>query len=199
MEVAEQRTEAWEQRRLGKATASNFAKVLAKGTGATREKYLLQVVAQRLTGKPTAGYSNADMERGIEQEAMARLVYEARTGNMVQEIDFIDHAELMAGCSPDGLIGEDGGLEIKSVIPTVQIQTAKRGSIPPEHIAQVQGCMWIAGRQWWDFASYSPDFLDAKLQLIVYRVLRDDAYVAVLDSEVRRFLDEVDAMVKELQ
>lgn len=192
-----QRSEEWFAKRLGKATASNFAKILAKGDGKTRERYLLQVVAQRLTGKAEDGYTNADMERGVEQEPLGRMAYEARTGNVVQEVGFIDHPTLAAGCSPDGLLG-DGGLELKCVIPTVQIQTIKRGAIPPEHIAQVQGCLWVTGRQWWDFASYSPDFRDDKLRLVVYRVERDDAYIAALESEIRRFLDDVERMVKEV-
>lgn len=193
-----QRSEEWFARRLGKATASNFSKILAKGDGKTRERYLLQVVAQRLTGKAEDGYTNADMERGVEQEPLGRMAYEARTGNVVQEVGFIDHPALAAGCSPDGLIGDDGGFELKSVIPTVQIQTIKRGAIPPEHIAQVQGCMWVTGRQWWDFASYSPDFLDEKLKLVVYRVPRNDDYILLLEQEVTGFLRDVDKMVKEL-
>lgn len=196
--MMEQRTEEWLAARLGKATASNFHKLLAKGEGKTRTRYLLDVVAQRLTGKAAEGYTNADMERGIEQEPLGRMAYEARTGNVVVEVGFIQHATLQAGCSPDGLIGDDGGFELKSVIPTVQIQTIKRGAIPPEHIAQVQGCMWVTGRQWWDFASYSPDFLDDKLRLVVYRVPRDDDYILLLEQEVTGFLRDVDKMVKEL-
>lgn len=186
-----QGTDAWALARCGHATASEFSSVLAKGAGKTRWSYLRRVLAERLTGKPCETYHNAHMDRGIEQEAYARLAYEALTGNVVELAGFIKHPTLMAGCSPDGLIDADGGAEIKSVIPVVQVDTITAGGYPPEHRAQVQGNLWITGRQWWDFVSYCPD-MPERLRLYVYRVQRDEKYIADLEREVRGFLLEVD-------
>lgn len=191
-----QGTDAWKQDRCGNATASEFCSILAKGQGKTRAAYLRRLVAERLTGKPSeSSYRNAHMDRGNEQEPEARAAYEAETGNLVLQAGFLKHRELAAGCSPDGLIEIDGGAEIKCVIPTVQLDTILSGSYPSEHKAQVQGNLWITGRAWWDFCSYSPDFKDERLRLYIFRVERDEEYIAKLEKEVRGFLLEVDYMV----
>ena len=197
MSEFEQQSDEWFAARLGRATASQFKAVLAKGQGKTREAYLRRLVAERLTGKPTETYQNAHMERGTEQEPFARMAYEARAGNLVEEVGFIPHATLMAGASPDGLIGVDGGCEIKSVIPTVQLDTILRGEYPTEHVAQIQGSLWISGRSWWDFCSFSPD-MPENLRTYIFRVQRDEKYIATLAGEVMTFLDEVDALVAKL-
>lgn len=195
---APQGSEAWLLERCGRATASCFSDVLAKGQGATRTKYLRRVVAERLTGKPIDGYRNAHMERGQEQEPLARLAYEVETGTLVEQVEFIPHPSLLAGASPDGLIGNDGGLEAKSVIATVQVETVLRGKYPPEHKAQIQGNLWITGRQWWDFVSYCDEIRAAHLRLYVYRVERDEEYITNLEKEVRAFLKEADELYARL-
>jgi hypothetical protein len=129
--------------RCGHATASEFASILAKGQGKTRTAYLRRVVAEQLTGKPCETYRNAHMDRGNEQEPHAGVAYESKTGNPVQASPFIRHATLLAGCSPDGLIDADGGVEIKSVIPTVQLDTILAGTYPSEHKAQIQGSLCL--------------------------------------------------------
>lgn len=192
-----QGSEEWLLARCGKATASEFSSVLAKGEGKTRMAYLRRVVTERLTGKPTETYSNGHMERGREQEPFARMAYEATTGVLVDEVGFLNHPTLKAGCSPDGLVGEDGGAEIKSVIPTVQLDTILAGGYPSKHRAQIQGSLWITGRAWWDFCSYSPD-MPEHLRLYIHRVTRDEDYIKTLAIEVISFLGEVDAMVEQL-
>jgi hypothetical protein len=190
MNDAPQGSDAWLQARCGKATSSEFSAILAKGQGKTRAAYLRRVLAERLTGKPSETYKNANMERGIEQEPYAKMAYEARTGLMVEEAGFIKHDTLEAGCSPDGLVGEDGGAEIKSVIPTVQLDTILGSGYPSEHKPQIQGCLWLTKRQWWDFCSFSPD-MPERLRLYIFRVPRDDSYIRTLEAEVKVFLDEV--------
>lgn len=192
-----QGSDEWFEDRLGRVTASCFSDVMAKGQGITRLKYMRRVVAERLTGKPLDSYSNPDILRGQEQEPYARLEYESRTGNLVQEVGFIKHQTLLVGASPDGLIDSDGGMEIKSVKPTVQIDTIERGGCPYEHAAQVQGNLWVTGRVWWDFVSYSPD-LPAHLKLHVFRVFRNEEYISNLEAEVMRFLDEAEEMYQRL-
>jgi len=191
----------WLQARCGHATASEFSSILAKGQGKMRASYLRRVVAERLTGKPSENYSHGawakNLERGQEQEPHARMAYEALTGNPVEEVGFLKHRDLMAGCSPDGLIGTEGGAEIKSVIPTVQLTTILDGGYPSEHQAQVQGSLWISGRKYWDFCSFSPD-MPANLRCYVHRVERDEKYILNLAAEVTVFLKEVDALVAKL-
>lgn len=195
----EQRTDSWFQARCGRATASNFADIMAKGEGKMRAKYLLRVASERLTGIPLETFSNRHTDRGTEQEPFAKIAYMAETGRIIEDVGFIQHPELMAGCSPDGFIEADGGGEFKCVIPTVQIETIRKGGYPNEHKPQIQGGLWITGRQWWDFASYSPDFKDEKLRLYIFRVERDEDYIAALEKEVRKFLDDVESLVNELQ
>ncbi len=194
---APQGSEAWRLSRVGCATASCFSDVQAGGKGITRTKYMRQVVAERLTGIPHVGYSNADIERGRIQEPFARMHYEAVTGNLVEEVEFIRHGSLMAGASPDGLVDNDGGIEIKSVLPTVQIEIIERAKCPPEHKAQIQGALWITGREWVDFISYSPT-LPEHLRLYTFRVMRDEEYIENLEAEVIRFLDEAEVLYQKL-
>ena len=193
-----QGSEEWHQLRLGRATGSRFSDVLAKGQGISRRKYLRQLVTERLTGQPTETYKNAQMDRGNEQEPFARMAYEARTGNVVQEVAFIPHATLMAGVSPDGIIDLDGGVEIKSVIPTVQLDTILDGTYPSEHKAQIQGSLWITGRSYWHFVSFCP-LMPEHLRLYIFKVERDELYIANLAAEVKTFLSEVDALVARMK
>lgn len=198
---APQGSPEWLLERCGHATASAFADVLAKGQGKTRVAYLRRLVCERLTGKPMETYATGswakNLERGKEQEPSARMAYESVTGYVVEEVGFLKHAEILAGCSPDGLIGDDGGCEIKSVIPTVQLETIESGGYPSEHMAQIQGSLWLTGREWWDYCSYSHDMPD-NLKTYIYRVTPDASYILQLEAAVRVFLRDVDVMVKRL-
>lgn len=195
-----QGTSEWFAARCGRVTASRIKDVLAKiksGEAAVRKNYKAQIVVERLTGIAQETYTNAAMLYGTESEPQARAAYTFRTDNEVTEVGFIAHPTLLAGCSPDGLIGEDGGLEIKCPFQSaVHIETLLNG-IPPEHIAQIQGSLWITGRQWWDFVSFDGR-MPAHLQLYVKRVERDDKYIAMLETEVLTFLDEVSEVVEKL-
>ena len=196
----EQRTEAWFPARLGKATASNFRKVLAKvksGEAADRRNYRAQLVIERLTGQQQDSYSNAAMQWGTEQEPFARIAYMALTGNEVEEVGFVEHECIMAGASPDGFIGQHGLIEIKCPVSATHIETLKSGVMPAEHMPQVQGQLWITGRDWCDFVSYDPRMPD-RLQLFITRVGRDADYIDMLAKEVKAFLDEVAAEVESL-
>lgn len=181
--------------RCGHATASEFGSVLAKGEGKTRRAYLRRVVAEMLTGQPVvATFRSPHMDRGNAQEPLARMSYEAATGNLVETGDdgflFIKHPTLAIGCSPDGLVDDDGGLELKSVIPTVQLDTILAGKYPTEHRPQVQGNLWLTKRKWWDFCSYCADMPRAHLRRYIFRVERDEEYIAMLDREVTAFIHE---------
>lgn len=197
-----QGTPEWFALRINKATASEFSAVLAKGQGKTRAAYLKRVVAEALTGKPieTKAYGAwaANLDRGTEQEALARWAYELATESSVHQVSFIEHDAMAAGCSPDGLVlARKRGAEIKCVIPTVQMDTILAGDYPSEHKAQIQGSMWITGYAEWDFCSYSPD-MPTHLRTYIFTVKRDEDYIANLEREVRAFLVEKDAMLARL-
>lgn len=167
-----------------------------------RSKYMRRLVAERLTGKPMETFATGswakNLERGHEQEPYARMAYEARTGVIVNEVGIIDHASLMVACSPDGLIDDDGGAEIKSVIPTTQLETILGGAYPTTHKPQVQGSLWVTKRRWWDFCSFSPD-MPEKHRLYVFRVYRDEEYIKTIETEVITFLADMDKMLAQLE
>lgn len=194
---APQGSGAWLAERAGHVTASRFKDVLAKiktGEAATRKAYKIQLVTERLTGLPVESFKNAAMEWGTAQEPVAREAYEASTGVLVDTAGFLKHPAMKwCGGSPDGLIGEDGGIEIKCPHnSTVHVETLM-GGMPSDHVAQVQGNLWITGRQWWDFVSFDPR-MPERLQIYVQRIERDDKYIAVLQAEVKAFLFEVEAL-----
>lgn len=184
----DQGSDDWFKARLGLPTASNFATVMAKGEGKTRTAYLLKLAGEILTGDPMEKYSNPDMERGHAQEDDARTDYAIMAGVDPQRVGFIRNGK--KGCSPDSLIGTNGGLEIKCALAHIQLDRLRRDELPSEHRAQVQGNLWVAEREWWDFTSYCP-----KLPLFVKRVYRDDAYIKNLAVEVHRFTVELESVV----
>lgn len=196
IEFAPQRSDEWFTQRLGKVTASRFKDVLAKlksgDEAATRRNYRAQLVIERLTGQQAERFTSAAIEWGQDTESLARLAYTLATKNLVEEVGFVQHATLAAGASPDGLIGLDGCLEIKCRLTANHIETLKLGHMPPEHMAQVQGQMWMTGRKWCDFVSFDPT-LPENAQLFIERIDRDDEYIANLEVEVALFLDEADA------
>lgn len=188
----------WAQARAGMPTASEYSAVLAKGQGKTRLAYLRRVVAEALTGKPVETFKNGHTDRGQEQEEFACAAYEIKTGNAVDKVGFILHESIKTGCSPDGLVGEDGGVEIKCVIPTVQLETILSGGFPSEHRAQIQGSLWITGSKWWDFVSYSED-MPENLRTYIFRVEPDPKFFVQMEAEIVVFLREVDALLADLR
>ena len=195
----EQRTEEWFAARLGKVTASKVSAVLAKKDSATRADYLTDLVLERLTNKQQEFYQNDAMQWGTDTEPQARMAYEAFKGVLVDEMGFIDHPSIQYfGCSPDGLVEEDGLVEIKCPNSKTHLSTLLNGKIPTKYIPQVQTQMAVMNRQWCDFVSFDPR-LPEDLQLFVVRVNRDDEYIAKLEEEVVAFLDEVNETVTKLK
>lgn len=203
VEPAAQGSGAWLYERCGFITASRFKDVLdytkAGKPGAKRTAYLWEIVIERLTGQPCDHYTNAAMEWGSDQEQHSRMAYEAHSGHMVEEVGFLKHPIVeMVGGSPDGLIGEDGGFESKSPFNSaIHLATCLDG-MPEDHMAQVQGCMWITGRQWWDFASFDPR-MPAPLNLYVQTIPRDEEYITRLEAAVITFNDEARALLARLK
>jgi len=196
-----QRSEAWFQRRLGRVTASKVADVVARtrtGYAASRANYMAQLVCERLTGKPTEGFSNAAMEWGVEQEAAARDAYSARVGELVTEVGFIDHPAIkMAGASPDGIVGA-GIVEIKAPSTATHIEYLFEREPPQKYFYQMQWQMACTGAEWCDWVSYDPR-MPENLQLLVVRIPRDTDCITLLEKEVSEFLAELDVKVAKLK
>lgn len=188
--TADQGTPEWFAARLGKATGSRFADVLAGGKGLTRKAYAVQLALEIVTGKQAETFTSQAMQDGTEREPIARALYEAHTGNFVDEVGFCLHDTMDCGVSPDGLINEDGGIEIKCPKASTHAGYLSIPAEPSTYTAQIQGCMWVTGRSWWDFVSYHPDFPE-NAQLIVRRIQRDDVYIAALQTSVEMFMKEV--------
>lgn len=192
----EQGSPEWFEARMGIPTASEFKTILAVKKEArekvTRTAYMRKLAGEVLTGFPMESYSNGDMQRGKEQEDEARDLYAMLVGVDPQRIGFIRNHE--AGCSPDSLVGDDGGLEVKCALPHIQIERLESGELPAEHRAQVQGNIWLAERSWWDFVSYCP-----RMPLFRVRVSRDDGYIAQLAGSVKAFNEELAELVERMR
>lgn len=188
----EQGSEAWFRCRAGMPTASEFSTIMAKGEGKTRRTYMLKLAGEIITGEPTESFSNVHMERGKAMEASAREYYSFLRDEDPELVGFITNGP--KGCSPDSLIGIDGGLEIKAALPHIQIERLLRNDLPPEHKAQVQGTLWTAEREWWDFMSYWP-----KMPPLIVRAYRDEPYIANLSSEVDRFNADLAEVVDKIR
>lgn len=198
----EQRTPEWFAHRAGRVTASRIADVMAKtktGPGAARKNYAADLVAERLSGECREGFSNAAMQWGTEMEPQARAAYEFLHDASVSEVGFIDHPALrMAGCSPDGLVGDDGMVEIKCPNTATHIETLLSGTYDGKYLKQMQFQLACSGRAWCDFVSYDPR-LPAEMQLFVKRVDRDGAAIVDIERAVGEFLAEVDETVSALR
>lgn len=188
----EQNSPEWLEARRGIPTASQFSAILAKGEGKTRRTYMLKLVGEIITGKPMESYTNEHTERGHEMEDEARDLYMLETGAKLQRVGFIKNG--LAGCSPDSLIGEDGGVEIKTKLPHILAEIILKGELPSEHRAQVQGTLWVTGRKWWDFFAYYPFMPGFKC-----RVHRDETYIRAIAEAVAAFNVELDATVKAIR
>lgn len=196
----EQRSEEWFKARLGKVTASRVADVLAKiktGESASRRNYKVQLVSERLTGEKQETYINQAMQDGIDREFYARERYVQQYGE-VEEVGFIQHPTLEAGASPDGLVGDDGLIEIKCPLGTTHTETLMTQEVPSKYIPQIQWQLRCTGRKWCDFISYNPMFPE-NLQLFVKRVEADEQYQLMLEKEIGDFLIEVQTVIDRLK
>lgn len=202
MDQIEQGTTDWFDLRKGKVTASRIVDVMAKvksgGEAAGRRNYKAQLAVERLTGFVEESFSNAAMQWGTDQEPAARDIYSFLFNREVEEVGFVPHPTiLMAGASPDGLVGEDGLIEIKCPNTATHIDYLLTGKIPEKYILQMQFQLACTGRAWCDFVSYDPR-MPTNSQVLCIRVNRNQAKIAEIEREVTVFLNEVSAMVDKL-
>ena len=194
MTEIEQRSEAWFQARLGKVTASAVADVLAKtktGVSASRGNYLIKLAIQRVTGQIEESYTNDAMQWGIDNEDQARVAYEIASGKFVDQVGFVDHEIIdWFGCSPDGLVNNDGLVEIKCPNSATHWEYFKTKEVPKKYFIQMQAQMSCTGRKWCDFVSFDPR-MPERSQLLIIRVPRDNTFIDLMETEVMEFLIEV--------
>ena len=199
---ADQGTQEWLMERCGKVTASRMADVMATiktGEAASRANYRAELVAQRLTGQLEAGFTNAAMQWGTEQEPFARASYEIMRGVIVEEVGFVPHPTIMmSGASPDGLVGSDGMIEIKCPNTATHIAFLLDGKIPLKYQLQMAWQMACCGRQWVDYASFDPR-MPEYLRLKVVRYAATEAGIPAIEAAVRQFIAEVDSTVAALE
>ena len=189
----EQGSEEWLESRLGRPTASNFSKLITP-TGkasSSADAYINELIAQKITGEIPEFYKNAAMERGNELEPAAKALYEFTRDVEVVEVGLCLHDTLECGASPDGLVNDDGGIEIKCPLPHTHIGYLKDGKVPTKYIPQIQGCLWITEREWWDFMSYHPSMED-----LIVRVYRDEAYIKKMADVVSRTVETIETEAK---
>lgn len=171
----QQNTDEWLQLRAGRLTSSKLGVIMAyypKAFGEPAKKYAVNIAVEQITGKPISNsYSNSHMDRGHEQEPIARMNYENELFCDVDNGGFFSNKFL--GCSPDGLVGDDGVIEIKSVVASTHFANIKRQGIDPAYKWQCIGNLLFTGRKWLDFISYSAEFPDDK-NLFVCRIHAED-------------------------
>ena len=190
----EQGSEEWKNLRLGKATASNFSKIVTSAgkESATLPKYALELASQLLLIEPEETYKNEVMQRGNDLEPLARQAYQEHSLNLVEEITFFDCDDW--GYSPDGLVGDDGLIEIKCPQATTHTKYLFDDKLPTEYKAQCQGGLWISGREWLDFVSFHPSFKDNK-SLFIKRVYRDEEFIKKLELGVKKVVEMRDEFI----
>lgn len=198
-----QKSDQWFAARCGKFTGSRFADVLAKSKKdgkplKARQDLIWQLAAERIQGYQPQGASSYSMQWGNDAEPIARQAYELKTGEFVTEEGFIQHPEYdFVGISPDGVIGDDGLLEIKCPkSPEIHLQRFLNG-VPDEYVPQIQGALWVTGRQWIDFVSFDPDTAD-EFKMLIIRVLPDYEFFAELEFEIVKAETEVQDLVNQL-
>lgn len=191
----------WLAQRVGKVTASRMGDLMARtksGWGAGRANYAAELLVERLTGLPTPRFINDAMRWGTEQEPYARAAYEQAFGVDVLQTGLVDHPEIdMAAASPDGLIGDDGLLEVKCPLTATHVDALLGAPIPDAYRLQMQWQMACTGRAWCDFASFDPR-LPEEMRLHVRRVPRDTSLIVDLETEVAAFIREIDEKVAKL-
>lgn len=197
----EQRTDDWYAVRLGKVTASRVADLMAKtktGYSTSRDNYMAQLVTERLTNTKAESFSNSAMQWGTDQEPFARAAYETAQDVMVEEVGFVPHPTIeWAGASPDGLVGDDGLVEIKCPNTATMIETLLTEKVPSKYVAQMQFQMACTGRKWCDYVVFDPR-MPAKAQLFIKRINRDDEFIAEMEAEIVKFLAEIQTQVEKL-
>jgi hypothetical protein len=228
----EQNTEAWHELRHGKLTASDFKSLITEKTQKIASSTKIKDLAYKKAVETIFNYkeweeaneevifNSFDIERGHRLEPVARQEYEARTLTPVEEIGFIESDDGLLGYSPDGLVGEDGLIEIKSPRKSKHLETVFKNEVPLEHIAQIQGGLYLSGRKWLDFISYNENCNSLKISIglidntndynhlkdkikidniCIIRIKRDEEYIAKLQEAIIKYTKYFNEQLKNIK
>lgn len=195
----DQRSDAWKAIRVGRLGSSNAAEMVAtikSGEAAARRNLRVRLTLERIVGRSLErDFVSQAMQDGMDREADGLALYEAVSGEVVSRVGYIAHDTLLAGFSPDGLIGDTGFVECKSPIPSTHLGYLTTGKVPTDYYQQLVHGFWISGRQWCDWISYQPDFPEP-LRLKIVRVERNELEIGDYDAKARTFLGECDREVE---
>jgi putative phage-type endonuclease len=199
--TCEQGSPEWLAMRLGKVTASRISDLLSKGRGAAPSKmvesYMMELIAERLTGLSKPFFENDAMRWGTEMEGEARAVYSIRNHRFdIDEVAFVEHNEFI-GISPDGLVGDDGLLEIKCPNTTTQLKRALSDDYSSSYKAQIQCQLWVTGREWCDFVSFDPR-LSGKAGYLEQRVYRNEEFITDMKEKAYVFVNKMNELIEKL-
>lgn len=187
-----QGTPEWRAARCGIPTASCFDKIIRPSDGklsASADKYLARLLAEWWTGQPIDDYVSPHMERGTELEGEARDWYSWDSGHDVQQVGFCTTDDGLVGCSPDGLVEPDGGLELKTPgIETHMVYLLDPKKLVADYRCQVQGCLMVTGRKWWDLCSFSPILPNVR-----ERIICDTDFIDAMRAAVDQFNERLAA------
>ena len=189
--------EQWFKEKLGKVSASNASKIITnEGKPSKQYKdYLYTLAAEVITGTRAETYKNANMEMGLEREEESRQLYEIINNVKVEQVGVIykdEKKEFL--CSPDGIINNEYGLELKNVLPKTQVKYLLNNKLPSEYFSQVQFSLYVTGFKFWDFVSYSPS-----LKPLIIRVERDEDFLKLLKVELTMFCGKLNMVIKQLK
>lgn len=191
--------DTWRRLRLGKPTASGFDRIVTPtgkvSTGKGRTTYLHELAAEAITGTIRAEYISEAMIAGQEREAKAKAWYAASTGADVQTVGFIED-DRGWGCSPDGLVGADGGIEIKCPQRTQFVAALLADDPAFDYMPQIQGCLWVTRRDWWDFVLYTDE---PGLPKLIRRIEPDPRWQSALDEAIPAFVADLAAMIETIR
>jgi len=183
----------WHEIRKGKFTASTISKLFMGKTTQGYSDAIYKVAMERLSGKIPEGYSNAAMLRGIEMEPQAMAAYEIEYLTLVNEVGFVEKDD-WAGCSPDGLVDDDGMIQIKCPAYNTHIGYLITEQVPKDYYHQMQMELWVTGRKWNDFVSYHPD-----LPMYVERLYPDKELFGKIETEINIAKEKVEEIIKKIQ
>jgi putative phage-type endonuclease len=200
--VIVQGTDEWFAARRGKVTASRVADVMARtksGFAASRSNYKAELLLEILTNTTAVGFVSEAMKWGTEQEPNARALYASTIFDPVVEVGFIDHPDILgAGCSPDGLVGDDGIVEIKCPNTATFLEIFLTDNIPQKWLTQIQMQLDCTGRKWCDFVCYDPRMPEGGL-IYVQRVERDEMFISTMREMIQTFIKELNEEVEQVK
>lgn len=193
----EQNSEQWFKEKLGKPSASNASRIITNSGEPSKQKtaYLYELASEIITGKNTESYTNGIMQAGLEREDESRKYYELIKRVKVKQVGVVykDDKKLFL-CSPDGIVRNNWGVELKNVLPKTQVKYLLENKLPEDYSSQVQFSLYVTGFKFWDFLSYVPN-----MKPLLIKVKRNEKFISLLQAELKKFCDELKNIIKKIK